>query len=438
MTPYEIIEKKRDGAELTFDEINDFVCQYLSDEIPDYQVSALLMAIYFKGMSPKEIYALTETYLNSGSQIQLSSISSQKVDKHSTGGVGDKTSLIIAPIVAATGITVPMISGRGLGHTGGTLDKLESIPGFKVNLPINQFVSILDVIGVCIIGSSKEIVPADKKIYALRDVTATIPSIPLIAASIMSKKLAEDIDSLVIDVKTGRGAFMTDMESATKLAKTLIEIGERYGKNTAVIISDMNQPLGNCIGNWLEIKEVISCLRGDGPKDLMHLSYRLSGIMLYLGKKADNIDEGVEISKEIIMTGKALNKFTEMISIQGGDLTYIYHPETYPTSKYEKSYCSEKNGWIKNIDAREVGHSSVQLGAGRIKSEDKIDHKAGIVFHKKTADFVKKGEPIFTLYSDNQRNLDSLFQRIIHAVVISSKPVTTPMLIRDYLDINSL
>ena len=360
MTAYEIISKKRDGLELSSDEIKFFINTYVSGDLPDYQMSAMLMAIYLRGMNARETFALTDTYLHSGSIINLSPISGIKVDKHSTGGVGDKISILLAPIVAAAGVKVPMISGRGLGHTGGTLDKLESIPGFNINYKIREFTKILDDTGACLIGQTPELAPADKMIYALRDVTATVQSIPLIAASIMSKKIAEGIDALVLDVKTGRGAFMSEYSEAVDLAKILIKIGEKHQKRTVAYITDMSEPIGNSVGNWLEIKECVECLQGADSPSMMELTHRLCGAMIHLGGKAASEEEGYHTSIDLVKNGAAWQKFLEIVQAQKGDISVLENPDKYPAASHQEIYYASQSGWIQSIDALEIGLSAVQ------------------------------------------------------------------------------
>lgn len=438
MTAYEIISKKRDGQTLSTEEIEFFINGYTGGEIPDYQMSALLMAIYLKDMDNRESQALMESYIHSGQTINLDHISGIKVDKHSTGGVGDKVSIILAPIVSAAGIPVPMISGRGLGHSGGTLDKLESIPGFIVDYTINDFKNKLENTGACLIGQTKELAPADKKIYSLRDVTATVQSIPLIGASIMSKKIAEGIDALVLDVKTGVGAFMINHERARQLAKSLIHIGENAGKKTIAYITDMNQPLGCTVGNWLEIEECIDCLQGKGPDDLMEVTYQLAGAMIFLGEKTESIDSGIEMSRNLIENGKAWEKFLEIVRSQEGDTKLLLNPYNYPQSTFKAEYLAPQNGWIASINALEVGMTAVGLGAGRLKSTDKIDNKAGIRFHKKVGQDVKKGEPVFTIYTDKKEVLQNSVNRLADIITINPDPISPPKMILEYLDKSSL
>lgn len=438
MTAYEIISKKRDGHPLSSEEIGFFIKCYTLGGIPDYQMSALLMAIYLKGMDEEESRALMESYLHSGQTINLDHIPGIKVDKHSTGGVGDKVSIILAPIVAAAGVTVPMISGRGLGHSGGTLDKLESIPGFMVDYNIDEFKKILEQTGVCLIGQTAELAPADKKIYALRDVTATVQSIPLIGASIMSKKIAEGIDALVLDVKTGVGAFMTEYDQAVRLAKSLIHIGEDAGKKTIAFITDMNNPLGYTVGNWLEIEECIECLQGKGPEDLMEVTHQLAGGMIYLGRKTGSVDSGIELSKKLVNDGRAWKKFLEIVKTQKGDTELLLNPEKYPRSEFQVEYISPQNGWIESINAFEVGTTAVHLGAGRLKSDDRIDYKAGIRFHKKAGQKVEKGTPIFTIYTDKKELVQDSVKVLAHVIIIKPDPVSPPKMILDYIDKSNL
>ncbi len=438
MTAYEIISKKRDGFELSEEEIKFMVLGFAGGNIPDYQMSALLMAVFLRGMTQQETMALTNTMLHSGEVVDLSHIPGTKVDKHSTGGVGDKVSIILAPVVAAAGVPVPMISGRGLGHTGGTLDKLESIPGFNVNYTIDEYARKIEKIGACLIGQTPEICPADKKMYALRDVTATIQSIPLITGSIMSKKLAEGIDALVLDVKTGKGAFMQKYEDSVALAKQLIAVGEQFGKPTVAYITDMNEPLGKAVGNWLEIKECIDGLQGNGPADLMEVTHQLCGAMIYLGQKAASIEEGVAKSKEMISSGKAWQKFVEIVAGQEGDVNMAQHPENYPPAKFSANVPAAESGYIAEIDSLEVGLTAVGLGAGRSKADDVIDPKAGIVLHKKSGDAVSANEPLMTLYTDRREAIEEAKRRLAKAVQISADAPPARTLIHEFLDKNSL
>ncbi|MBI5730467.1 MAG: thymidine phosphorylase [Ignavibacteriales bacterium] len=430
MNTVELIRKKRDGKSLTDEEIKYLVSNFTKGKIPNYQFSSFLMAVYLKGMNKKETAWLTNAMLFSGSVINLDSIKGKKIDKHSTGGVGDKTSLILTPIVAAAGVNVPMISGRGLGHSGGTLDKLEAIPGFQTNVTLKQYKSIIQKCGAVLAGQTKEVAPADKLIYSLRDVTATVESIPLITASIMSKKLAEGIDGLVLDVKTGSGAFMKKYNDSLALADSLTDTAKAFNKKVIAFITDMNQPLGNYIGNWLEVYESIKVLQGEMLGDLVDLSLNLSGAMIYLGGKALSIKEGTEISKEIVASGKAFDKFLEIVKLQGGDVSMIKHPEKYPKSKIHESLIADKTGYIKTIDNYEVGMASLELGAGRITMEDKIDPKAGIIFYPKIGTKIKKGEVIAELYTDEKEKIDSVKRKLLSAVTVSNQKTTSVKLIK--------
>jgi pyrimidine-nucleoside phosphorylase len=394
----EVIRKKRDGVELSRNEIESLVNAYTRDDVPDYQVSAWLMAVVLRGMTRAETAALTDAMLRSGEVLDLSSLPAKKVDKHSTGGVGDKTSLVLAPLAAAAGVAVPMISGRGLGHTGGTLDKLEAIPGFNVNLPVAQFRHVLETCGCAMIGQTAEIAPADRKLYALRDVTGTVESPYLICASIMSKKLAEGIDALVLDVKTGSGAFMKSEEDAAFLAELMVETGERMGKQVVALITDMDQPLGCMIGNALEVIEVVEVLRGEGPEDLRQLCLDLAGWMLHLGGVSATVAEGRKQSEKLIVSGKALDKFRQMVELQGGDPRAIDDPKRLPQARHTMLLSSRKNGYLASLQCEQVGTACVILGGGRERKEDSVDPAVGIVLHKKVGDAVSAGEPFATIH----------------------------------------
>ena len=438
MTAYEIISKKRDGFELNEDEISFMVNGYAEGRIPDYQMSAWLMAVFLRGMNAQETMAVTKNMLYSGEVVNLDAVPGLKVDKHSTGGVGDKVSIILAPVVAAAGVPVPMISGRGLGHTGGTLDKLESIPGFRVDYSIKEYSDKIARLGTCLIGQTPDICPADKKMYALRDVTATIQSIPLITGSIMSKKLAEGIDALVLDVKTGRGAFMQNYDDSVALAKQLISVGEQFGKPTAAYITNMDEPLGRTVGNWLEIVECIDGLQGNGPDDLMEVTHQLCGAMIYLGKKARTIEEGVQISKDMISTGKAWQKFLDIVAEQNGDVHMVQHPQNYPRAKFSAEVTAKHNGYVKSIHSLEVGLTAVTLGAGRQKADDLIDPKAGIILQKKAGSSVKEGELLMTVYTDKEDVLTAAVERLGNAVTYTGRKPGVQPLILEFLDKNSL
>lgn len=429
MTPYEIIEKKRDGKELSEDEINFFVKGFLKNQVQSYQMSAFLMAVFFRGMTKQEIFSLTKTYINSGDVLDLSDIPQKKIDKHSTGGVGDKVSIVLAPLVASLGITVPMISGRGLGHTGGTLDKLESIPGFQTDLPVKQFRKLLKKHGFAFMGQSNMIVPADKQIYALRDVTATINSIPLITASIMSKKIAEGIDGLVLDVKCGQGAFMQNEEEALELARSLIEIGTRFRKEVRVSITAMDQPLGEKIGNWLEIEECLDCFQGDGPADLLNIILELASQMLLIGRITDEREEALKLCRETLSSGRAFDKFLTLAEAQGADISILKKPEKYTTTSESEYLFAEKSGFIAGLDAREIGMASVYSGAGRMKADDPVDYQSGIVLYKKIGDRVHKGEKIAEIRTNRPEFLDASLSKIKSAIVIKNKEPNPPKLI---------
>ncbi|NWF88803.1 MAG: thymidine phosphorylase [Ignavibacteriaceae bacterium] len=433
MNAVELIRKKRNGESLTSSEIQFLIDSYLKKNIPDYQFSAFLMAVYFKGMNENEQSALTNAMINSGVVVNLKDIIGVKVDKHSTGGVGDKTSLIIAPIAAAAGVKVPMISGRGLGHSGGTLDKLEAIPGFRTNLSLKEYKTVLKKCGAVLIGQTKEIAPADKLIYALRDVTATVESIPLITGSIMSKKMAEGIDGLVLDVKTGSGAFMSKEKDALKLADSLIRTAKSFNKKVIAFITDMNQPLGNYIGNWFEVYESIKVLQGENVPDLLELCLNLAGAMIYLGKKADSVEEGKKISLELIRNGKAFNKFTEIVKLQNGDVSYLYKPEKYPKSKYSEKIYSAKSGYLSSINNYEIGMAALELGAGRKTKEDKIDPKAGIIFYQKIGNQISKNDVIAEVFTDYKHSLNTAVKKISDSLEFSKNKVSKPKLVKRIL-----
>ncbi|MFZ1292472.1 MAG: thymidine phosphorylase [Melioribacteraceae bacterium] len=430
MNTVSLIKKKRDKEELTNSEISFLVSSFSKNLIPDYQFSAFLMAGFLNGFTEKETSYLTKAMLYSGKIIDLSHIPGKKVDKHSTGGVGDKTSLIIAPIVAAAGVNVPMISGRGLGHSGGTLDKLESIPGFNTNLSLSQYQNILQKCGAVLIGQTKDVAPADKLIYALRDVTATVESIPLITGSIMSKKLAEGIDGLVLDVKTGSGAFMKTLKDADKLATSLIDTAKSFDKKVIAFITDMNQPLGNYIGNWLEVYESIKILNGEKVDGLYELSLNLSGAMIFLGGKAKSIEEGYGISEELIKNGKAFDKFLQIVNLQKGDTRFVKNPKLYPKSKYNEIIYSEKSGYLKSIDNYQIGMASLELGSGRITKTDIIDPTAGIIFYPKIGNKINKGEKIAELFSNKKIKIDETKSMILNSLTISSNKVKPEKLIK--------
>jgi len=418
----DVIRKKRDGVELSRREIEGFVSAYTKGKIPDYQVSAWLMAVVLRGMTRPETAALTDAMLRSGEVLDLSSLPAKKVDKHSTGGVGDKTSLVLAPLAAAAGVTVPMISGRGLGHTGGTLDKLEAIPGFNVNLPVAEFRRVLESCGCAMIGQTAEIAPADRKLYALRDVTGTVESPYLICASIMSKKLAEGIDALVLDVKTGSGAFMKSEDDAVFLAELMVETGERMGKQVVALITDMDQPLGKMIGNALEVVEVVEVLRGRGPEDLRELCLELSGWMLHLGGVAKTVSEGKQQSAKLISSGKALEKFRQMVELQGGDPQVIVDLKKLPQAQHAMQVTSAKSGYVASMQCEQIGTACVILGGGRERKEDSVDPAVGIVLHKKVGDRVETGELLATIYYNAEAKAQRARQLIEESCEIGVAP----------------
>jgi pyrimidine-nucleoside phosphorylase len=418
----DVIRKKRDGAELSRAEIEYLIRHYTSGEIPDYQVSAWLMAVILRGLTRAETSVLTDAMLHSGDVLDLSEFPAKKVDKHSTGGVGDKTSLVLAPLAAARGLIVPMISGRGLGHTGGTLDKLESIPGFNVNLSVPEFRRVLKACGCAMIGQTSEIAPADRKLYALRDVTGTVESPYLICASIMSKKLAEGIDALVLDVKTGSGAFMKKEEDAVFLAELMVETGERMGKSVVALITDMNQPLGTHVGNSLEVIEVVEVLRGRGTEDLKQLCLELAGWMFHLGGAAGTVDQGKLEAEQLIASGKALEKFRQMVVLQGGDARVIDDPAKLPGAKYRHEVISVQEGYVAAMDCEAVGSACVVLGGGREKKEDAVDPAVGIVFDRKLGDRVRAGEPLCTVHANSETRTARAAQLLLESYQIEQEP----------------
>jgi pyrimidine-nucleoside phosphorylase len=431
MLVYDIICRKRNGKKLTRDEIGFIVKGYAEGAIPDYQMSALLMAIFFRGLDRQETAELTAAMTASGDVLDLSSIKGPKVDKHSTGGVGDGTSLVLAPLVASAGVVVPMMSGRSLGHTGGTLDKLESIPGFKVNLSEAEFRAQLETIGVAIMSQSERVAPADKKIYALRDVTATIDSIGLIAASIMSKKLAEGADCLVLDVKCGCGAFMKSKAQAVALAGSLLDIGKSAGKKMAALVTDMNQPLGAAVGNSLEVEQAIAALKGKGPEDFVELVIELGSMMLVIAGAEKNIGTAKKTLKANLENGKALKKFAEIISAQGGDSRVIDRPgDILPKAKFEERILANRSGFVSSIQTEEIGLAAMMLGAGRKSKETRIDHSAGFVINKKLGDRVERGELIASMYYNAGVDAEAVRKRVISAYEITPRRKRPSPLIR--------
>lgn len=420
MRMVDIIDHKRQGGALTAEEIQFFIDGYTDGTIPDYQASALLMAIYFNDMTDDERALLTMTMMRSGDQLDLSMIDGIKVDKHSTGGVGDKTSIPLAPMIAALGIPIPMISGRGLGHTGGTLDKLEAIPNFNISLTEEAFKKQVAEIKLAIIGATGNIAPADKKIYALRDVTDTVDSIPLIAGSIMSKKIASGTDALVLDVKTGSGAFMKTEEDAKELAQALVNIGRSVGMQCMAVISDMNQPLGNAIGNALEIEESIAILKGEGPADITELILTLGSQMVVLAGKATTLDEARQLLQGVIDDGRALEAFRQMIIYQGGDPAVIENPKLMPQARYQIELPAKENGYVTEMTANEMGIASMLLGGGRQAKTDEIDYAVGLVLHKKIGDPVQKGESLLTIYS-NREDIEAIKDLLYDNIKIGPK-----------------
>ena len=402
MRMVDLIQKKRDGGVLSKEEINFIVSGYTSGDITDYQMSALLMSIYFEDMTDEEITCLTMAMSHSGDVIDLSEIDGIKVDKHSTGGVGDTTTIVLAPLVASVGAAVAKMSGRGLGHTGGTIDKLEAIPGFQVEIPNDDFIRLVNESFVAVTGQSGDLAPADKKIYALRDVTATVDSIPLISSSIMSKKIASGADAIVLDVTTGDGAFMKSLEDAERLAHTMVRIGKLANRQTMAIISDMSQPLGNAIGNANEIVEAIDALKGEGPEDLMEMVYTLGSQMVVLAKKAESLEEARQMLEENIKNGKATEKFKEMIRNQGGDDSIVDHPEKLPQAKYVFEVPAKESGVVSKMVADQIGIAAMMLGAGRRTKEETIDYAVGLYLNKKVGDIVKEGESLVTIYANRE------------------------------------
>ncbi len=434
MRAVDLILKKRGGGELTGDELDFLIHRFVKGKIPDYQMAAFLMAVYFRGMGFAETATLTRLMMNSGDTFDLSGIPGVKVDKHSTGGVGDKVSLVLGPLVASAGVPVPMVSGRGLGHTGGTLDKLESIPGFNTRIDSEHFAGQVGKIGVAIIGQTDNFVPADKKLYALRDVTATVGSVPLISASIASKKVASGADAFVFDVKTGSGAFMDTIERARELAKSLIGVMRELGKTSIALITDMNQPLGDAIGNSLEVIEAIATLKNQGPPDLKEICLELGSRMLVLGEKANTVGEGREILDAKFASGAALEKFEEMVEAQGGNPRVTSDISLFNIAPNRDDYASPRNGYIQGYDTREVGNASMVLGAGRGTYEAKIDFGVGLICHKKVGEAVSVGEPLFTIYYGNEAKLREARARLEKSVFISDEPRTPHRLIKEEIE----
>ncbi|MBB5147732.1 pyrimidine-nucleoside phosphorylase [Ureibacillus thermosphaericus] len=429
MRMVDIIEKKRDGKELSTEEIQFFVKGYTEGSIPDYQAASLLMAIYFQDMTEKERTDLTMAMVESGDTIDLSAIQGIKCDKHSTGGVGDKVTICLSPMVAACGVPVAKMSGRGLGHTGGTIDKLESIPGFQVELSSGEFIQQVNNIKMAVVSQSGNLTPADKKIYALRDVTGTVPSIPLIASSIMSKKIASGADAIVLDVKVGEGAFMKTVEEAEKLAHAMVKIGNQLGRRTIAILSDMSQPLGYAVGNALEVKEAIEVLKGNGPEDVKELCLTLGSQMVYLSGKAQTLKEARTKVENVLANGKALEVFKTFIASQGGNPSIVDDPTLLPQAKFQVEIPATESGYVEKIIANEIGVAAMILGAGRATKDSEIDLSVGIVINKKVGDYVEKGEPLATIHS-NRENINEIKERIYSNIFISNQKVEAPSLIK--------
>ena len=430
MRMYDLIMKKRNGGVLGDGEIRFMVQGYTRGDIPDYQMSAMMMAIYFQGMNADETLALTMAMAESGDMLDLSDIRGVKVDKHSTGGVGDKTSLALTPMVAAAGVTVAKMSGRGLGHTGGTIDKLESFSGFSTAISEQQFKENVNRIGIAIMGQTADLAPADKKLYALRDVTATVDNMSLIASSIMSKKLAAGADAIVLDVKTGSGAFMKTEADSFALAREMVRIGNGAGRKTIAVVSDMDQPLGYAVGNALEVREAIETLTGNGPEDFVELCMTLGSYMLVAGGKAADQEAAERILREVIANGSALEKLAEFVAAQGGDRELVYHPDRLPQASIAQEIESPMDGYIQRIVCDEIGICSLLLGGGRETKESEIDLSVGLVLHRKVGDAVKKGETLATIYANDQAKLDAARERFLRAYTIDRNPVEKKPLIK--------
>lgn len=429
MRMYDIILKKRNGEELSKEEIEFFINGYTNDSIPDYQAAALLMAIYFKGMNKKETAELTMAMVNSGATMDLSAISGIKVDKHSTGGVGDKTTLVLGPMVASAGVPVAKMSGRGLGHTGGTLDKLESIEGFKVQLSMKEFIDNVNGIKLAVCGQTGNVAPADKKLYALRDVTGTVDNISLIAGSVMSKKIAAGADAIVLDVKTGSGAFMKSTEESFELAREMVDIGSNLGKKVIALITEMNEPLGYAVGNALEVREAVETLKGNGPKDLMELCIELGSLMLILGGKADSVEEARKILIGKIESGAALNKLIEMVEAQHGNPEQIRNTELLPKARNIIEVKSRNRGYVKSINAEDIGIAALILGAGRETKDTKIDHAVGIVLSKKVGEFVAEGDNLAMIHANDMSKINECTQKLLEAYRYTDlKPEARPLI----------
>jgi pyrimidine-nucleoside phosphorylase len=434
MRVLDIIATKRDGKELSKSEIEFLIKGYVGGDIPDYQMAAFLMATYIRGMSRQETAALTMAMAKSGDQLDLSTIPGRKVDKHSTGGVGDKTTLVVGPLVAAAGVPVAKMSGRGLGHSGGTIDKLESIPGFRVELTETEFFSNLRQIGLVISGQTGNLAPADKKIYALRDVTATVASIPLIASSVMSKKIAAGADAIVLDVKCGSGAFMPDLKSAQLLAQAMVDIGTSVGRQTVAVVTNMDQPLGMAVGNALEVKEAILTLQNQGPEDLTILALTLGAHMLTLAGRTSSTEEGEQILRELLATGAAWNKFRELVIAQGGDVKTVEQLELLPQSQFKLPVLAPKDGYVAQVRADKIGRASMSLGAGREKKEDVIDLAVGIMVNHKVGDKVRQGDLLAEVHANDTARGQAAVTEVLEAYTIVSEPVISPALVYQVIE----
>ena len=428
MRMFDIIAKKRDGGVLSREELEFAVMGFVNGQVPDYQMSALLMAIYLRGMTEKETAQLTDVMAHSGDMVDLSAISGIKADKHSTGGVGDKTTLVIAPIVAACGVKIAKMSGRGLGHTGGTVDKMEAVPGTQTAVDRERFFAQVNKIGISVIGQSGNLAPADKKMYALRDVTATIGCVPLIASSIMSKKLAAGSDCILLDVKTGNGAFMKTLDDSIELAKAMVSIGQHNGRKVAALITDMDTPLGHNIGNSLEVIESVEVLKGHGPADLTEVCYQLAANMLYLAGKG-SLEDCRRMAEEAVASGAAYEKLKQMFAAQGGDVSVLDDPDKFQKAKFSRPLLAAESGYLVRMNTEMVGNASVGLGAGRITKEDVIDFAAGIVLHKKTGDKVEAGECLATLYADQEEKFDAAEEMFRAALTFGPEPEPVPALV---------
>lgn len=423
MRMVEIIEKKRDGKELSAEEIRFFVQGYTDNSIPDYQAAALLMAIVWRGMTPAEVRELTLAMAYSGEVLDLKDVAPMVVDKHSTGGVGDKVSLVVAPTVAACGLPVGKMSGRGLGFSGGTLDKLESIPGFRCNLSVAEFKAQLARIGLVLSGQTANLAPADGKLYALRDVTGTVPSLPLIISSVMSKKIAAGADAIVLDVKVGSGAFMKTLADAEALAEGMVAIGKEVGRRVTALISDMNQPLGWAVGNALEVREAIAALHGAGPHDFTEHCLIVAAEMLYRGGVAQTPQQGIELAKDAINSGRAWQKFREMVLAQGGDVRYVDDPTRFPSAPVIEPIPAPASGYLARVQTDEIGMAVVAMGGGRMKKGDPIDHRVGLMMHYKVGDYIEKGTPLFTIHAASRESFEESARRVLAALEFSPTPV---------------